>query len=188
MALPLDPDNITSVDWSGAFQVVTNQRWDGAYLENPMMWYHEFDQIDVDGFIGAYHLVFNAGCFTDSSYRIEHVVCLADPKYGVENCDWNGLRSGQDRFRRPYSKTLLHSGDTHAKIVAPGGPTVALRGSKGEVNQQFLGFHADVHVEWFNSGEPLVGGSRRRGFFIAELAYPATTGGLALGSLQKPDI
>lgn len=186
MAVPLDPDNLTSLNKSGAFQVVTNEHWDGAYLENPMMWYHAFDERGPDGYEGAYHLIFNAGCFADSSYRIEHVVCLADPRSGMEGCRWRNIRSGQDKVERPYAGPLLRTGDTAAKVVAPGGPTVALRGSRGEVNQQFLGFHADVHVEWFNSGEPLVGASRRRGFFIAELDYPDTTQGLAVGELLKP--
>ena len=53
-------------------------------------------------------------------------------------------------------------------------------------SQRWLAFHADVHVEWFGSGEPMVGASRRRGFFIAELEYPDTTEGLELGKLLKP--
>lgn len=186
MAVPLDPNDLTSLNKSGAFEVVTNRHWDGAYLENPMMWYHAFDERGPDGYEGAYHLIFNAGCFTDSSYRLEHVVCLGDPRHGVEQCRWHNIRSGEDQVDRPYAGTLLQTGDTTAKVVAPGGPTVALRGSRGDVNEHFLGFHADVHVEWFDSGEPMVGASRRRGFFIAELNYPDTTRGLALGDLLKP--
>ncbi|ETN45909.1 uncharacterized protein HMPREF1541_00090 [Cyphellophora europaea CBS 101466] len=187
MAAPLDPNNLTSLlNTSAPFEVVTNQHFDGAYLENPMLWYHPFASRHIDGYEGAYHLIFNAGCFTDASYRVEHVVCLADPRYGVEECRWHNIRSGKDRVRRPYAGTLLRTGDTPAKVVAPGGPNVALRGCKGEVNQRWLAFHADVHVEWFGSGEPMVGASRRRGFFIAELEYPDTTEGLELGKLLKP--
>ena len=185
MALPLEPNSLTT-STTPAFEIVTNRPWDGAYLENPLMWYRPFPTARLDGYEGAYHLLFNAGCFTDESYRIEHVVCLADPRYGMEGCDWNELRSREDRLKRPFAGKLLQTGDTKAKCMAPGGPTVALRGSKGEVNEWFLGFHADAHVEWFGSGEPLVGGSRRRAFFIAELEYPETKEGIALGRLLKP--
>lgn len=188
MALPLDPRDLTPVNAGAGFEVVLNREWDGAYLENPVIWYQPFNETGVDGYDGAYHLLFNAGCFTDPSYRIEHVICLADPRYGIEGCEWNKIRDREDRQTRPYAGKLLRSGDTSAKLVAPGGPTVALQGSNGQVNPRWLGFHADAHVEWFGSGEPMVGASRRRAFFIAELEYPATGERLTLGNLLKPDL
>lgn len=71
--------------------------------------------------------------------------------------------------------------------MAPEGPTVVLLGSKGDVNERFLGFYADAHVEWFGIGEPLVGGSPKRSFFVTELDYKdTTTEGIKLGRLLEP--
>jgi hypothetical protein len=184
-AAPLNPSDPTEILSNSTFEVVTNQPWDGAYLENPVMWYQALDERDLDGHPGVYHLLFNAGCFTDPSYRIDRVSCLADPALGMRGCDWNALRTrhGDDQA---IGGTLLKSGETIAELRSPGGPTVALIGSKGKVNPSWLGFHADAHLEWFDSGEPLVGGSRRRAFFMADLIASSPAEGLTLGSLVRP--
>jgi hypothetical protein len=200
MAIQLDND-ISKVKPNGLSKLlVNNEVTDGANLESPILFFHKTDSAGGTGG-GVYHLLMNAGCFHDSSYRIDHAYCVASAG-GLAECSWK-------RTSRP----LLSSGDiltptlpdTNGKgtqsvlITSPGGPGATNPTSfhAGATNQsdtqEYLTFHMELNNQWYGHERvPYAesvekGWDRRRGMMVAELEYEGDGTGLRVGRVIAPE-
>ena len=192
MAVELNPDLTTLA--GEPFEIISNMQVDGPNIESPVMWYYEYRRFSsINNIVKTYHLAFNAGCFHDRTYRIEHIVCIAsDPTIagnanwtnpgsprGIRDCSWQRILPST-QTASPFAATLLQSGDIHG-VIAPGGPalTSSTNGGVGDgnINKQYMVFHADINDQWYGhehiAGEEQKkrGWERKRGMFVAELAY-----------------
>jgi hypothetical protein len=197
MAVELSPEDLTT-PISAPFELLTNLESDGPNIESPVLWYYEYYFTNDDGgrgLVKTYHIAFNAGCYRDLSYRIEHIICVASAaKYpnwdkpgsprGIRDCEWKRLDTETgENTKSWYARTLLESGETKQgwNLMAPGGPGIATSNSggvgDGNINKQFMVFHADVNAEWFEhenvdfQTQVEKGWDRRRGMFVGELQY-----------------
>lgn len=194
MAIELSPDNFRT-PISEPFEILTNLQSDGPNVESPILWYYEYSIHSDDGsqsLLKSYHIAFNAGCFHDLSYRIEHIICVVSPlnypdwkgpgsPNGIRDCTWTRLSDGAPSF---YARTLVKSGDTEAKLMAPGGPAVATSNTggvgDGNINKGYMVFHADINEKWYGHEDAPYetqvkkGWERRRGMFIGQMQYVGT--------------
>jgi hypothetical protein len=71
-----------------ATYVLDNFPEDGADIEGPQMWYSN------DTGVPTYHLMYSSGCYHDESYKLNHIVCIADLRRNDRNltawelCSW----------------------------------------------------------------------------------------------------
>lgn len=129
---------------------------DGPNIEGPAL----FKRGEI------YYLLFSSGCYSDETYMIRYVSCV-NPRRGLSGCDWASLeRSQQERI-------LVRTGDTRARVHAPGSADISSDGGK-------IVFHGDLNAEWFKGGAEH--GSRVRGMYAADLVFKGE-GVLELGEL-----
>ena len=174
-----------------------NAEQDGPNIESPQVWYQEYPSI---GNISnprpaprrAYHLLYNSGCFADTSYRTDTLTCWLDSSANVTSftdCAWQSLKNASSE-----SNILLQTvtypqpnGNPDVVLFAPGGPGVTQDG-------QYMVFHADINPSWFErkrgksvAGQPntMKGYSRKRALFVAELE--AGDEGLRIKRLVLPE-
>ena len=108
-----------------------------------------------------YYIAFNVGCYHDLLYRIEHIICVVSPlnypdwegpesSNNIRDYTWTRLSGGLPSF---YARTLLKSGDTNAKLMAPGGLGVASINAggvdDGNISKEYMVFYADVNEKWY---------------------------------------
>ncbi|KAK5078937.1 hypothetical protein LTR51_001132 [Lithohypha guttulata] len=173
---------LTSNNGSQAINTVNNSTIflhndcsDGSTIESPFIVHHAYHHHKSGKTKHAYHLLYNSGCFVDSSYRIEHIPCLLnDTITHFTECPWQELKNS-------VGSTLLESasyaqpdndGKGDAVLFAPGGPAVSPDG-------RYLIFHADVVEGWNagamkrDAGEVDLEGERwrMRAMFVAEMEY-----------------
>ena len=190
MALELSAYDLTTPT-SEPFELLSNLQSDGPNIESPVLWYYTYEVPDSlgGGNIFTYHIAFNSGCYIDNSYRIEHIMCIPSLKQSLRDCLWSNIRGDPgdpwSSFANGggiFTGTLLKTGDTEADLFAPGGPSLSASNQSGVRNgniyKQFMVFHADVNMAYFDHPEAMSqeertknGWDRRRGMFIAELEY-----------------
>jgi hypothetical protein len=54
-----------------AIYILDNFPEDGPDIEGPQAWY-------TDTSVPTYHLMYSSGCYHDESYRLKHIVCIAN--------------------------------------------------------------------------------------------------------------
>ncbi len=207
VAILLDPDDLTT-PISEPFELLSNLEVDGPNIESPVLWYYEYYPTNDEGrhrVVKTYHITFNSGCFHDLSYRIEHIICIASlPNYsnwtkpgsprGIRDCNWRRFKDGE--MTGGYARTLLKSGDTNAKLMAPGGPGIAPSSQggvgDGNANKDYMVFHGDINEKWFGHEDVAYeeqvkkGWERRRGMFVAELNYMGQDDMIKVAGLVQP--
>ena len=116
--------NITeSIDNSTMFMHNTNE--DGPNIESPQLWFQEYPATGKR----AYHLIYNAGCFADSSYRTELITCWLDEKIGsFVECPWQDLKKASTMTLLKTKRYQQPEGRPQAVLMAPGGPGVTRDG------------------------------------------------------------
>lgn len=183
---------------NNATKFMRNNKVDGPNIEAPMMWYREYKNASRAEPKRAYHLLYNAGCFADETYRIEHVVCwINNTIKSFQDCPWQELKEKSAKTLLETAKYTQPDGRPTAVLIAPGGPSVSQDG-------RYLAFHADVRQAWegTNHTNPSKQHSiqkrekidlqiqgirkRKRGLFIAELEYPEEGDGLRIKTLVLP--
>jgi beta-xylosidase len=129
-------------------QIMTNTPDDGAGIEAPSLFY------DVQS--SLYVLMFNAGCYVKSGYRVEYAV--------------SGDVVG------PYTRmgVLVATGDTEGDIQLPGGMDVLGTEDGSGVIRAVM--HGDLNMGWFDGV-----GLRVRGMYAVEL--DVGSGVVSLGGL-----
>jgi hypothetical protein len=198
MAMEISSQDLTTpVD--KPFKLLSNLEVDGPNIEAPMLWLYNYHDEQFDSNLFMYHLTFSSGCFADGSYHIEHVLCHSN---WLDDCDWGSLR-GVDHGASNvsvWSRTLLETGWTSAKLYAPGGPSLNGRqlGAKegtlaGDVDKEYMIFHGDVNMAYFEHPEVMSleerirnGWDRRRGMFVAKLKYDGQSDMLVVDSIVEP--
>jgi hypothetical protein len=198
MAMEMSPQDLTT-PVGKPFKLLSNLEVDGPNIEAPMLWtyvYHD-DLFNTDLFM--YHLSFSSGCFADGSYHVEHVLCRAQQ---LSDCKWGQLRGPDTGANNVsiWSRTLLETGWTPAKLYAPGGPSLngrqlgSMEGTlAGDVDKEYMIFHGDVNMAYFEHPEVISqeervrnGWDRRRGMFVAELKYGGQSDMLVVNSIVEP--
>lgn len=171
--------------------LMTNTRHDGANIESPQLWYHDYSTAFTNSSTTAYHMLYNSGCFNDPSYAIRHVVCWitsTDPyTNSTQTSDQNFRTCTWDKFKDDANTT--HQADTlyetgvypqpdglpDAHLYAPGGPGIDQEG-------KYMVFHADLEPQWFVEPNKY---KRTRGMFVAELQYAERQQGKGTGLKVK---
>lgn len=119
-----------------------NTRIDGSNIESPFVLYREYSHPNTSEVKRAYHLLYNSGCFTDSSYRIQHIPCwLGGSITHFTDCPWQQLKDTQARTILGSATYPQPDGAEAALLWAPGGPAVTQDG-------QYMVFHADIVSHW----------------------------------------
>ena len=120
-----------------AIQIITNEASDGAGIEAPSLFY--------DRGSGQYVLMFNAGCFTNTAYRIEYATATS--------------------IEGPYTRKgpFIVTGSTAGKIQLPGG--IDVLGSSDSRSGIVAVLHGDLNPGWF-AGD---GSKRVRGMYAVQL-------------------
>jgi hypothetical protein len=199
MAVELDRD-ISKVKPNGISRLlVNNEVTDGANLESPVLFFHKTDNAGGTGG-GVYHLLMNAGCFHDSSYRIDHAYCVASAG-GLADCTWkrtaNPLLSSGDVLTSTLPNTN-GKGTQSVLITSPGGPGVTNPTSfhaagTNHTGGEYLIFHMELNEGWYGHErvpyEESVekGWDRRRGMMVAEIRYEGDGTGLRVGRVIAPE-
>lgn len=119
-----------------------NTRIDGSNIESPFLLYREYKHPDTSEVKKAYHLLYNSGCFTDSSYRIQHIPCWLDGNItDFTQCPWQQLKDTQAKTILGSATYVQPNGAKPALLWAPGGPAATQDG-------QYMVFHADIVSHW----------------------------------------
>ena len=122
-------------------------------------------------------MLYNAGCFSDESYRTEHLVCWLDDAENITSftdCDWQSIKDSSTHLLLRTGTYPQPNGRLPAMLLAPGGPGVTQDG-------RYMAFHADIVPIWFKhrneagqeqndteKNKPRTY-TRKRALFIAEL-------------------
>jgi hypothetical protein len=179
LAIELDAETLLN-PVGEPFELLSNIQSDGANIESPLLWYYDYHT--SQGSIRSYHLSYNSGCYAHMDYRIQHVNCVPAPPTGIRDCQWSSVREHEQ-----FSDTLIATGDTQAKLMAPGGPAMSVSNQGGVGNgnfgKQFMAFHADINSNWFKDPVHV---NRTRGMFIARLGYWGQESMLKLVGLVEP--
>jgi hypothetical protein len=203
--------NDTWTPVGNASWVLFSDRSDGPNVESPQIFYRgnargRYAGADDDS---AYHLIYNAGCYADESYRIEHIICRATQLNAVSthwtahdatyvpffrDCNFGAMKPetykswGQkflgltDRVENHYN-LLLETG----LFRQPDGARVQLYAPGGPAVIQdgsYMAFHADISRDWLDG--KVCHGCRTRAMFIAELEYNPQGAGIQVKRLVKP--
>lgn len=195
--------------------ILFSDRGDGPNVESPQIFYRGTAQgrfAPADDTTSAYHLIYNAGCYADESYRIEHIVCRAtdlnvvsdrwevhDASYVpfFRDCDFGARKPGEYRSWGQKFLGFKDSIDHHYDLLIESG-TFRQRDGSGDAVElyapggpavvqdgKYMAFHADISRDWFEG--KVCPGCRVRALFIAELEYDAREGtGLSVKRLIKP--
>lgn len=182
-----------------------NAKSDGPNIESPQVWYQEYPGIGRNSTPKrAYHMLYNAGCFADKSYRTEGLVCWLDDARNIttfSDCDWQAIKKTSTHLLLQTGSYPQPDGKLPAMLLAPGGPGVTQDG-------RYMAFHADIVPSWFdkshkpdenknehhepgkrqNGTKPVKSPvyTRKRALFIAELEVDETNG-LRISRLIEPE-
>ncbi|KAK4939369.1 hypothetical protein LTR10_020356 [Elasticomyces elasticus] len=203
--------NDTWTPVGNASWVLFSDRSDGPNIESPQIFYrgNAMGRFAAAGDDSAYHLIYNAGCFADESYRIEHIVCRAtqlnavstawtrhDPTYVpfFRDCSFAAMKPENYKSWGQSLLGLKDGVDNHYDLLLgtgnftqPDGVEVQLYAPGGPAISQdgsYMAFHADINRDWFEG--KVCSGCRIRALFVAELEYGSKGTGLKIKRLIKP--
>ncbi|KAI1614483.1 glycosyl hydrolase [Exophiala viscosa] len=212
----VDNEDYTTRIGNDSWNPLGNASWvlfsdesDGPNIESPQIFYRgdAMGRFAAAGDDSAYHLIYNAGCFADESYRIEHIVCRATQLNAVST-QWASYDATYVPFFRDcrfaamkpenykswgQSFLVLNDGvGNHFDLLLrtgifrqPDGAGVQLYAPGGPAISQdgsYMAFHADISRDWFEGRSP----DRIRALFVAELEYGRKGTGLRIKRLIKP--
>lgn len=214
----VDNDDYTTRIGNDSWTPVGNASWilfsdrsDGPNVESPQIFYRGNAQgrFAAAGDDSAYHLIYNAGCYADESYRIEHIVCRAtqlnavstlwnarDPTYipFFRDCNFGAMKPESYQSWGQSFLGLKDSIENHYEVLLksgtfrqPGGVEVELYAPGGPAVSQdgsYMAFHADISREWIEG--KVCPDCRVRAMFVAELGYDKKGTGMKIKRLIKP--
>ena len=118
-----------------------NTKEDGPNIESPQIWYQEYPENQRR----AYHLIYNAGCFADSSYRTELITCWIDETVkSFVDCPWQDLKKSSHVTLLQTKRYPQPEGRPEAVLMAPGGPGVSQDGKYMACELFSLSIHLSV--------------------------------------------
>ncbi|KAJ9609947.1 hypothetical protein H2200_006277 [Cladophialophora chaetospira] len=214
----VDNDDYTTRIGNDTWTPVGNSSWvlfsdrsDGPNVESPQIFYrgNAKGRYAAAGDDSAYHLIYNAGCYADESYRIEHIVCRAtqlnavsthwnahDPTYipFFRDCSFGAMKPDSYKSWGQSFLGLKDKIDNHYDLLLktgtyrqPDGVGVEIFAPGGPAVIQdgsYMAFHADISRDWYEGR--VCPGCRVRALFIAELEYGNRGTGLKVKRLVKP--